>query len=196
MDPISVAGLAIAVAQVIAACLKSAREYVGPSQHSSKYLQCIISDLFSFNGAIKNLQTELEVCEEDQARLLALDNLKEPLETSKRTLELIQNRLEDLTFVRKHVLGAQFDGKPKNYLRALQMSRTLFHEVLQMDQRLVFLSDDSRVVKSIYLLSSISIEVSSPVLLRNTSGTLPKTSRTCKLLWKLLVIEVSKIIKR
>ena len=148
MDPISVAGLAIAVAQVTGACLKASWKIVGPSQHSSKDLQELNTELYSFNAAVGNLQAHLKACEDDPARLHALSGLEEPLRKSKEILELIKPRLEDVTFIRKlrkHVLGANFDKRLKSCLRSLKMSRTLFAEVLQMDQRLVPWSGNTSV---------------------------------------------------
>ena len=140
MDPISVAGLAIAVTQVIGACLKASRKVLGPSQHRSKVLQEMNTELYSFNAAVANLEAHLKACDDDPARLHALSGLEEPLRISTKTLELIKARLEDATFIgkfRKNVLGASFDEKLKGCLRSLQMSRTLFAEVLHMDSRLV-----------------------------------------------------------
>ena len=148
MDPISVTGLVIAVVQLAAACLKSSRTFVGPSQHSHKYLHDIISDLYSFNAAIKNLETHLQICEEDQGRLNSLSDLKEPLETSKTSLELIENYIKDPKFMRKHVLGVRFDEKLKGCMRSLKMSRILFEEVLQMDQRSVSSFSDTNVSRT------------------------------------------------
>lgn len=157
MDGLNIAGLALAVAQVTAACLKTSRNYVGPSQHSSKHLQELTSNLSSFNEAISNLQTHLEVCAEDQGRLLALANLKEPLEKSMKSVELIKTRLEDPSFVRKHVLGAHFDGKLRSCLKSLKMSRTLFDEVLQMDQRLVSSPAETCIWMYIDILTCMNI---------------------------------------
>ena len=136
MDPISITGLAIAITQVISACLKASRKVLGPSQHNSKLLQEINTELYSFNAAVANLETHLKACDDDPTRLHALSGLQEPLRLSERTVVLIKARLEDATFIgrlRKHVLGASFDEKLNGYLRSLQMSRTLFAEVLHID---------------------------------------------------------------
>lgn len=143
MDPISIAGLAIAVAQVTGACLKASKKILGPSQHSSKGLEEINLELYAFNAAVRNLQAHLEACDDDPARLHALSGLTEPLRVSMETIGLIKNQLEDATFIgkmRKHVLGARFDEKLKGCLRSLKMSRTLFAEVLHIDSRFVPLS--------------------------------------------------------
>ena len=137
MDPISITGLVIGVGQVTAACLKSSRTYVGPSHHSSKDLQGMSSDLYSFNAAISNLQTHLEIHQEDQVRLDAFEKLKKPLKISEENLNQLRTRLEDATFLKKHLLGIRFDKPLNECLRSLKMSRNLFHDVLQMDQRLV-----------------------------------------------------------
>lgn len=147
MDPLSITGVAIAVEQVIAACLKSSRKYVGPSHHSSKDLQEISSDLYSLNAAIANLKTHLEINKEDQVRIEALSKLKEPLEISEQNLNSLRTRLEDATFVKKYLLGVRFDKPLKQCLMSLKLSRTLFHEVLQMDQRLVPSSGYTGVLK-------------------------------------------------
>lgn len=146
MDPASVAALVIPVAQVTGACLKASRNLVGPSQYRSKGLQEITADLYSFNTAVENLRKHLESCE-DQGRLQELSVLREPLETSKASLSLIQARLKDRGFVRnlvrKHMLGAHFDEKLKGCLRSLKRSRNLLNDVLQTDQRFVSSSSNT-----------------------------------------------------
>lgn len=138
MDPVTIAALAIAVAQVTGACIKCISKFVGPSQHDSQDLEDIKRDLYSFNAAITNLELHLEAHEEDQVRLNALSTLEEPLKVCKESLDLIQTRLKDVTFMRKmrnQVLGVRFDEKLKRSLRTLKMSRTFFDEVLHMDER-------------------------------------------------------------
>lgn len=91
---------------------------MGPSQHSSKELRDIHSDLFFFHKTITNLDRELKTSEEDQGRLKALRGLQKPLETSQKALDTIKTRLEDVTFMRKHVFGARFDQQVKVCLRS------------------------------------------------------------------------------
>lgn len=158
MDPISVTGLAIAVAQVTSACLKSIRKSAGPSQHSSNDLKDIKSDLYSFNAAISNLKLHLQVHEADDSRLLALSDLERPLKRSNEALKLIKSRLEDVTFVRrvqKQVLGVRFDEKLKGCLRVLKMSSTLFVKVLQIDHMSVSSCGSTGVLRCCILTSVI-----------------------------------------
>ena len=143
MDPASVAGLIIAIVQLTGTCVKSINSFVGPSQHHSQRLKDITSDVWDFQGAVTNLQTFLESSEENQARLDTLPFLQHPLETCKDSLQLIKTRLEDETFVGKYLLGSSFDKKLKDCLRSLKMGRTLFHNVLLLDNRSVFSSGDA-----------------------------------------------------
>lgn len=140
MDPVSALGLAasiIAVVQLTGSCLKSTQKFLGPSQHSSNDLQTISATLYAFNGSIRNLQTHLEICEEDQARLQALEYLQKPLQDCEDALKVIESRVKNLTFVGQHVVGVRFDSKLKRCLRALDDSGSLLSLALQADQKLV-----------------------------------------------------------
>ena len=137
MDPISIAALALSVAQATSSCLHFSK-FVGSSQNTPKELKKQFKDLYSFNAAISNLQVNLEVHKEDQARLKALSGLREPLERSIIALELIHSRLEKDTFADKAksiVIGVRFDKELNNCMESLERSRTLFHEVLLIDER-------------------------------------------------------------
>ncbi len=144
------AGLVLAATQMTGTCLKASRKLAGPSQHSFKELREIISNLYFFDVAISNLQKHVQACEEDQARLQALLILEEPLQNSMRSLEMIKTRLEDTTFVGKYFRGVSFDNELKDSLRSLKRGRTLFQDVLQMDNRLVSLSGSTLGVGSRY----------------------------------------------
>lgn len=114
---------------------------MGPSQHSSKNLREIIANLYSFNGAITNLQSHLVIFEEDQARLQELAKLQEPLKTSMESLDFIKQWLEDASLVHKYLLGGRFDKKVENCMRSLNRGRDLLQEVIQSDNRSVYSSD-------------------------------------------------------
>ncbi len=138
MDPITLTPLVIGVVQVTGTCLKSISKIVGPSQHSSEGLKDILLELYSFNAAILNLKAHLDLHKEDQDRLHALLELEKPLKRSDEALNLIHNRLQSVTFVRKlqnQVFGSRFDEKLKGSMRSLKVSRALFSEVLLIDQR-------------------------------------------------------------
>ena len=88
----------------------------------------------------------LDVYEADQARFDAPSVLQQPLEISRDSLQLIESRVEDATFVGEDLLGSGFYKKLKDCLRSLKIGRTLFHDVfLHMDGRLVLSSGDVKI---------------------------------------------------
>lgn len=84
----------------------------------------------------------LDIYEADQARLDAFSVLQQPLEISRDSLQLIKSRVEDATFMGEDLLGPSLNKKLKDCLRSLKIGRTLFHDVLHMDGRLVLSSGD------------------------------------------------------
>ena len=152
MDPVALTGLVIAAIALTGTCLKASKKFTekfaGPSQHNSKDLRDIVSDLHSFEVAFINLQKHVQACEEDQARLQELSNLEVPLQNSMRSLEIIKTQLEDTTFVGKYLRGVGFDNELKSSLRSLKTGRRLFQDVIQMDNRLVSSSGNTAVVGS------------------------------------------------
>ena len=140
MDPLSITALVISVVQLTGACLKSSGKFLGSSKHNPKGLQELTVYLYSFNAAVSNLQTHLDVCEEDQARLHALSSIQKPLEKSMESLTLIKTRLEDTKTVGKYLRGVAFDKKLGECLESLDTARKLFDQVLQLDNRSVFSS--------------------------------------------------------
>lgn len=141
MDPLSALGVAASVISVVgmtASCLKLCSKIMGlgPSQHTSDDLKSISDMLYQFNGSIKNLQTHLELCEEDQARLSALKELKTPLADCEVALKVLQDHLKGPRLGR-YLVGAGFDSKIKRSLNALEHSRALFVETLRADQQTI-----------------------------------------------------------
>lgn len=141
MDPLSALGVAASVISVVgmtASCLKLCSKMMGlgPSQNTSDDLKSILDMLYKFNGSIKNLQTHLELCEEDQARLSTLDELRMPVKDCEFALKIIQHHLEGPRLGR-YLVGARFDSKIKRSLTALEHSKTLFVEALCADQQTI-----------------------------------------------------------
>jgi len=138
MDPVSVISLAasiVAVVQLTGLCLKLSGKLLGPSKHSSKDLQVISANLYSFNGALRNLQTHFEICEEDEGRLMALAELREPLRDCEKALKTVEEHLQGVKSIGKAISGVRFDSKLKTCMSSLEHSRALFNEALQADQK-------------------------------------------------------------
>ena len=135
MDGLSVAANIIAVVQLTAVCLKVSKRFLGPSQYSSASLDAISKSLYTFNGTIKNLQTNYEINEDDQARLDALNHLAKPLKRCEDALEIIRERLQNATFLGRYVVGKRFDRKLKNTLQDIEEARKLFEIALHSDQQ-------------------------------------------------------------
>lgn len=89
---------------------------LGPSEHSITSLKDISSTLYGFHGAIRNLQTHLQINEEDQGRLDTLNYLDRPLANCKETLELLEKRLKSTTFLGQPIVSNLFDKKLKSVL--------------------------------------------------------------------------------
>ena len=69
MEAVGLVASVIAIVQLTEACLKLSSKLTGPSSYKPERLQSLSTTLYNFNGTIKNLQTHLEIHEDDQARL-------------------------------------------------------------------------------------------------------------------------------
>ncbi len=110
MDPVSVISLAasiVAVVQLTGLCLKLSGK----------------------------LQTHFEICEEDEGRLMALAELREPLRDCEKALKSVSERLQGVKSIGKAISGVRFDSKLKTCMSSLEHSRALFNEALQADQK-------------------------------------------------------------
>ena len=137
MEAVGVAASIIAIIQLTVACLKLSTRVVGPSAHNSARLRSITTTLYAFNGTINNLKANLEIYEEDQARLETLEHLTEPLARCKEALELLNARMQSNNFFTQYITGSRFDKKLDGCLRILEDARTLLELSLQCDQRYV-----------------------------------------------------------
>jgi hypothetical protein len=133
MDPLSVTASVIAIVQITGECMKLAK--IGPSKYHLTRLKEINTNLYGFYGTIKNLQMHLEIYEEDQARLSALDHLQEPLARCFEALKLLKNRVEHDGVFSQYVMGLRFDKKLEDGLRVIADAKSLLELALQCDQR-------------------------------------------------------------
>lgn len=134
MDGLSLLASVIAVIQLSGSCLKLSRKYLGPSEFSSSDLVSMTTAIYGFNGAVKLLQTHLEVCEDDIARLISLKHLQPVLEKCEEALHIIEVFVKKGGFLGKHVIGPRFDNKLKQALKALEGAKELFGLALNADQ--------------------------------------------------------------
>ena len=134
MDPVTALSLVHTTVQLTSSCIKVCRKYVGPSTHSSADIQGISDDLWTFNAALKNLETYYGIYEEDQAEEvaepIALPSIKEPLSHCDEALQSIKKHVESK---KKFFTGARFDTALEKQLKCLKDSRILFKELLLMD---------------------------------------------------------------
>ncbi|MCJ1467598.1 hypothetical protein MMC07_006223 [Pseudocyphellaria aurata] len=136
MDPFGILGVAASIitcVQLTGALLKR----VGPSDHSRKDLNEILKAICGFRGAYENLKISLELNEQDEARLSALQSLEEPLRDCKWVLDLLAKRLKDTTLVGQYVVGTLWDAKLKKGLKRLQDAKTLFEMAMDADQHTI-----------------------------------------------------------
>jgi hypothetical protein len=123
MDPFIVLGVAASVIscmQLTGALLKR----VGPSDHGKKTLTRTLAVLCGFRGACEGLKLHLEVSEEDEARLSALQRLEAPLRDCKQVLDNIEKRVKNVNFVGQYLVGT-WDRKLEKWLRALEDAKAL-----------------------------------------------------------------------
>jgi len=135
MDGLSLAASVIAVIQLAGSCLKLSRKFLGPSEFSSSDLNSITTALYGFNGAVKSLQTHLEIYEDDEARLSSLEYLKPVLKQCEVALHIIKDFVGKSGFIGKHIIGPRFDYKLKTSLKALNEAKELFMLAFHADQR-------------------------------------------------------------
>jgi hypothetical protein len=137
MEGLGVAASVIALVQLTELTLRLANKYIGlgPSQFGNAELQSIFQALYAFNGMLQNLQTHLRINEEDETRLQTLSHLTDPLDRCKEALTLLSSRLENLTFIGKHIIGEHFDRKLKKALLIIEDARKLIELALLSDQQ-------------------------------------------------------------
>jgi hypothetical protein len=137
MEGLGVAASVIAVVQLTELTLKLAHKHtgLGPSRFDNAELQSISRTLYAFSGMLQTLQTHLRINEEDEARLQTLNHLTEPLSRCKEALKLLSGRLENATFMGKHMIGERFDKKLKKALSVIDDARKLIELSLLSDQQ-------------------------------------------------------------
>lgn len=134
MDPFSILGVAASIftcVQLTGALLKQ----VGPSDHSKKDLNTILKAICGFSGAYEGLRTTLQLNEEDETRLLALQHLEEPLRDCKIVLDLLEKKLKSPSFFGRYMVGNLWDANLKRGLKILQEAKTLFEISLDADRQ-------------------------------------------------------------
>lgn len=135
MEAVGLAASVITIVNLTAVCLKSSSKLVGPSSYKPERLQSLYATLYGFNGTVRNLQTHLEIYEDDQSRLDTLDRLQEPLKRCREALQLLSSRLKSDGFFAQYVMGSRFDKKLDLCLRVLNDTKGLLELSLQSDQR-------------------------------------------------------------
>lgn len=135
MDGLSAAASVVAVLQLIGACLKLSRKWMGPSEFNSSELTAMITALYEFNGAMKNLQTHLQIYEDNETRLRSLEYLNPALERCKEALGIIKEFMERSSNIGKHFMGPKFDRNLKASLKTLDGAKDLFMVALHADQQ-------------------------------------------------------------
>ena len=132
MDPFSTLGVTasiIACIQLTGALLKR----VGPSEHSKRDLNNIVKSICGIRGAYESLKSYLEI-NEDEARLSALQHLREPLQECKDVLDILKDRLQKTFIVDNRIVGNLGDSKLKKGLQRLDNAKELFDLILHVDQ--------------------------------------------------------------
>ncbi|KAJ6438994.1 hypothetical protein O9K51_08397 [Purpureocillium lavendulum] len=125
-------------------------QWIGPSEFSTSELRTLTTALYDFNGAIKTFQTHLEICEENEARLVSLEYLENALTRCGQALEIINQFMERRRVMDKVLLGPKFDRKLKASLAILQGAKELFMLVVQADQQYVRnVAQDARDIQAI-----------------------------------------------
>ncbi len=138
MEAIGLVASVIAIVQLSGACLKLSLKPLGPSSYKPERLQSLSASLYGFNGTIRNLQTHLEIFEDDQARLDTLNHLQEPLMRCREALQLLSLRLQSDGFFAQYIMGSRFDKKFDLCLMVLNDAKKLLELSLQCDQRYAY----------------------------------------------------------
>ncbi|KAN0095697.1 hypothetical protein V8E51_016408 [Hyaloscypha variabilis] len=145
MEAIGLVASVIAIVQISGACLKLSLKPLGPSSYKPERLQSLSTTLYGFNGNIRNLQTLLEIYEDDQARLDTLNHLQEPLTKCHEALQLLNSRLQSDGFFAQYIMGSKFDKKFELCLRVLNDAKDLLELSLQCDQRILISAVESYI---------------------------------------------------
>ncbi|KAK3989426.1 ankyrin repeat-containing domain protein [Cladorrhinum sp. PSN332] len=147
MDPIT----ALGVTSGIIACIQlsgSVIKQLGPSSNSRDDLNKILKTLCGFKGAFDGVKTLIEANNDDQDRLSTLQHIEEPLKACQESLDLIQERLKQTSFLGKYVVGKVWDGRLRKALKSLDDAKDLLELCMCADQG-VILSAVQEYVRSI-----------------------------------------------
>ena len=155
MDPFSVLGVAASIISCIQLTEKLLNR-VGPSSHSKGDLNRILNTINGFRRSYDIFKLFLEINEEDQVRLFALQHLKEPLQKCNEALETLRKRLDGVTFIGQHLVGIAWDTKLKKCLKRLSEANELLKLAMSKDQSYVstlsyFLQANQSQISSIIL---------------------------------------------
>lgn len=135
MSGLNLSANIISITDLTGTVLKICAKHIGPSNHTSKQLSEIRSLLYGLHGTTKNLQTCIDISEEDEARLESFRHLQEPLQRCDEALRLLCERLRDKSLFNKYVMGTRFDKEFEDCMRVLGQARDLLDLALQCDQR-------------------------------------------------------------
>ena len=135
MESIGLVASVIAVAQLTGACLKLSRKWLGPSEFTTTELRSITADLYAFNGILRTFQTHIEICEEDEARLVSLQHLEPVLDSCNEALGAIKAFSEKTGYIGKHMIAPRFDRKVKLSLEVLRRAKDVFVLAVQADHQ-------------------------------------------------------------
>ncbi|KAF0319210.1 hypothetical protein GQ607_013603 [Colletotrichum asianum] len=157
MDPFSLTVGVLGILSAVTSCLKTVGNHIGPSAMSSEELRSTTKALYDFHGAMKNLETHLELHRDDTNRTKSLQHLKPIVARSYESLQVIEEYMAG-SRSRKAFGGVKFDKKLKLSLKSLDDYGKIFnvailssHEniILEVDAHLRTIGDDVKEVQEV-----------------------------------------------
>lgn len=135
MDPFSLTVGTLGLIGAVKSCLKLAGKFVGPSKFGAVELALITTTLYEALGILTNLQTYIELHEEDDRRLQTLVHLGPVVERCQQALQSIKAFMQGTSTLDKMWKGAKFDKSFKSVITAVEESSKLFKLAVMADQQ-------------------------------------------------------------
>lgn len=134
MDPFSIFTGVVGILQGVNTCLKSIKKHIGPSAMSASETEELKRSLYELHGAMRSFQMHLELYDDDEERISALEYLRPAVNGSKESLKIVKQYINSGR-TEKFFGGVKFDKQLKASLKSLDDASKLFSMAILADQQ-------------------------------------------------------------
>jgi hypothetical protein len=130
MDPASAIGLVASIITLLDLAKPLARR-LGPSSHNKQELSRMIQALIASKRSYECLR---EFFEDGNQESTVSEYIAEPEKQCIEVLSFLRERMENQSFVDRHILGGKWDKKLDRCVMMLENAKDLFDQAIRIDQ--------------------------------------------------------------